>query len=75
MAAGKGATPTACLEKCQPLFSGAGRRLRRTLAAGVTIALELLGGVVLASALIAFALWRRAEGRIFAVVLVITAAY
>lgn len=34
----------------------------------MTIALELLGGVVLASALIAFARWRRAEDRIFAMV-------
>lgn len=41
----------------------------------MTIALELLGGVVLASALIAFARWRRAEDRMFAVVLAITAAY
>jgi hypothetical protein len=41
----------------------------------MTIALELLGGPILASALIAFARWRRAEDRIFAVVLAITAAY
>lgn len=41
----------------------------------LTIALELLGGVILASLLIALGRWRRQEDRIFGVVLAITAAY